>query len=79
MLMTDVNEPEGCPICGGYLTTIEKYAGFRCFDPGHWQAAGRLASTDFYPMARIAAQASVELNQRLAKRGETKGQRDQAL
>lgn len=64
MLTTKINKPTCCAICGHYLTTNAKYAGQRCLDPGHWQAVGLLASTDFYSMARLTAQASVELNRR---------------
>jgi hypothetical protein len=64
--MSKINshKPMQCAICGRYLTTIDKYTGNRCFDPSHWQAAGLLASSDFYPMARLAAQANAELNLR---------------
>ena len=58
-------EPGRCTICGYYLTTSDEYVGYRCLDPGHWQAAGVLVSSDFYPMARLAAQAHAELNIRL--------------
>ncbi len=65
MLRINVAKPDCCPICGYYLTIIEKYAGSRCLDPAHWQAAGLLSPTDFYPMACIAAQANAEQNRRL--------------
>lgn len=69
MLTVKLNQLTCCAICGHYLTTSEKYAGQRCLDPGHWQATGKLASTDFYSMARLAAQARRELNRRFeAKR-----------
>jgi hypothetical protein len=61
---TKMNQPSCCAICGHYLTTSEKYSGRRCLDPGHWQAVGVLASTDFYSMARLAAQARRELKRR---------------
>jgi rRNA maturation endonuclease Nob1 len=64
MFKTKINKPNCCAICGHYLTTSEKYAGQRCLDPSHWQAVGVLVSTDFYSMARLAAQANVELNRR---------------
>lgn len=57
-------KPKCCAICGYYLTTLEQYAGSRCVDPAHWQAAGLLASNDFYPMAQIAAGANTELHRR---------------
>jgi hypothetical protein len=57
---TNHGEPGICLICGHYLTTIDVYTGHRCLDPGHWQAAGLLAPNDFYPMARLAAQAQAE-------------------
>jgi hypothetical protein len=60
----EMSEPQHCMFCGYYLTTLEKYAGSRCVDPAHWQAAGMLAANDFYPMARIAAGAHAELDQR---------------
>lgn len=63
-MSTKMNEPENCTFCGYYLTTLDKYAGSRCVDPAHWQAAGMLAAHDFYPMARIAAGANAELDQR---------------
>ena len=55
-------EPGRCTICDYYLTTVEEFAGQRCLDPAHWQAAGVLASSDFYPMARIAARAHAVIN-----------------
>jgi hypothetical protein len=61
--MVNINKPGHCSICGYYLTTDEQYTDFRCLDPSHWLAAGLLAPTDFYPMARITAQASAEMNQ----------------
>jgi hypothetical protein len=64
MSKTEIDKPNCCAICSHYLTTSEEYAGQRCLDPGHWQAAGVLASTDFYSMARLAAQTNVELNRR---------------
>ena len=49
------NKPTRCAICGYYLTLTEEYLGSRCLAPGHWQAAGRVASTDFLGMARVMA------------------------
>ena len=51
-------KPERCAICGCYVTLNEEYAGSRCLDPGHWQAAGVFTFPDFYTMARIMAAAS---------------------
>jgi hypothetical protein len=62
--MTTNHKPSRCPICGYYLTIATQFAGSRCVDPGHWQAAGILAPRDYYPMAKIASGATVELNQR---------------
>jgi hypothetical protein len=64
MLMTNGHQPDQCSICGFYLTSTETYGGNRCLDPGHWQAAGILAPTDFYQMAQIAARAQGKINQR---------------
>lgn len=64
----NIDIPARCTICGYYLTTFEQYAGNRCVDPGHWQAAGALTPSDFYPMARIAAWANSERNQRTVNR-----------
>jgi hypothetical protein len=61
MQMTDSYPPNRCLICGHYLTTSEKYAGERCPNPGHWLATGALSPTDYYQMAYIIAQTSVEL------------------
>ena len=58
-------KPESCPICGNYLTTAREFNGLRCADPSHWLAAGHLAPTDYYRLAEVFAQDSVELNQRL--------------
>jgi hypothetical protein len=66
MTLIQVGKPNQCTICGYYLTTGEEYAGHRCLDPGHWQAAGLLSPNDFYPMAIITARASIEFNLRLA-------------
>lgn len=60
--MTD--EPKICPICGYYLTISAQFAGYRCINVGHWQAAGLIAPYDYYMMAKIMARASVELNLR---------------
>jgi hypothetical protein len=64
MSIINNHEPKQCTICGYYLTTSAEYTGRRCLDPAHWQAAGLLASSDFYPMARIAAQAHAEFKVR---------------
>jgi len=53
-MTTNNHQPGRCTICGCYLTTVQDYAGDRCLDPAHWQAAG-LAPRDFYAMARIMA------------------------
>jgi hypothetical protein len=65
-MMTSTDKPIRCPICGYYLTTAAQFTGYRCVDPGHWQAAGLLEARDYYPMAQIASRASVELNYRSA-------------
>jgi len=65
MTKTDLRSPERCGICGLYLTTLEEYGPSRCLDPGHWQAAGIITSTDFHPMAWIVAHANGQLNRRL--------------
>ena len=62
MLTITTSHPTACAICGDYLTSSERYAGQRCLDPAHWQAAGVLASTDYYAMARIAALSQAELD-----------------
>ena len=41
-----------------------QFAGSRCVDPGHWQAAGVLNPRDYYPMARIASDANAEQSRR---------------
>lgn len=56
-----------CLICGHYLTTQDQYAGNRCTDPGHWQAAGLLAPRDFYLMARMVAGLPAEIVRRPVK------------
>jgi hypothetical protein len=61
--------PNRCSLCGYYLTADEKYAGMRCVDPGHWQAAGLLRPRDFYAMARLVAGARAELARRPDYRG----------
>ncbi len=58
--MATTFQPAQCVLCGHYLTLIEEYGRKRCTDPAHWLAAGRLASQDFYAMARIAAMAQQE-------------------
>lgn len=63
-MTTDISQPDCCTICGYFLTTKDEYAGARCVDPAHWQAAGVLTANDFYPMARIAAGATPEFDQR---------------
>jgi len=35
-------KPDCCPICGYYLTMDVEFAGQRCVDPAHWQAAAYL-------------------------------------
>ena len=62
--MTTTINPNQCVYCGYYLTFDEKYAGQRCVDPAHWQAAGQLAPRDFYAMARLVAKAGAEIAQR---------------
>ncbi len=64
MTRTQNPKPDQCTICGSYLTVVEEYAGTRCLDPAHWQAAGLLHPSDFYPMARIMAEATAEYNSR---------------
>jgi hypothetical protein len=59
------NKPPRCPICGYFLTTANQFAGCRCVDPGHWQAAGILNPQDYYPMAKIVSGALTEQNQRI--------------
>jgi hypothetical protein len=56
-----------CLICGHCLTTQEQYAGNRCTDPGHWQAAGLLGPRDFYSLARLVAGIRAELVRRPEK------------
>jgi hypothetical protein len=58
------NKPPRCPICGYYLTMAVQFAGCRCVDPGHWQAAGVLNPRDYYPMAKIASGAHAEHSRR---------------
>jgi hypothetical protein len=58
------DEPTRCPICGYYFTIARQYAGYRCIDPGHWQAAGVLNPRDYYPMAKIASSANSEISRR---------------
>lgn len=70
MVRINASKPKCCSICGYYMTTSESYAGSRCVDPGHWQAAGVLDPGDFYPMARIASRANVELSARLSNEDE---------
>ena len=65
MLTITTNKPTYCAICGYYLTSNERYVGQRCLDPGHWQAAGKLASTDYYVMARLTALSHSEPDHRL--------------
>jgi len=60
MVLAETHQPAQCTICGYYLTIGEEFAGYRCLDPAHWQAAGLLTASDFYPMARLAAQAHLE-------------------
>lgn len=63
-MTTTYDQPERCPICGYYLTTAVELTGSRCVDPGHWQAAGVLSPRDYYPLAQVASQASVERHRR---------------
>jgi hypothetical protein len=65
-MMTTTRKPDSCSICGYYLTTAIEFSGHRCIDPSHWQAAGLLTSGDYYPMAKMAAWARIETNQRSA-------------
>lgn len=60
-----INQPERCSFCKYYLTTDPQFVGYRCVDPGHWQAAGLLKPGDYYPLAQVAAIAIVEHKQRL--------------
>ena len=62
--MINTRRPRRCLICGHYLTLKEKSVGNRCVEPGHWQAAGRLAPRDFYLMARMVAEIRTELEWR---------------
>ncbi len=55
-----INKPIRCSICGFYLTTAEQFAGYRCSDPSHWQTVGLLTTRDYYPMAKLTAQATSE-------------------
>jgi hypothetical protein len=64
MINSNNQKPGCCAICGYFLTASESYAGHRCLNPGHWQAAGLLAPSDFYRMAQIAAKLNAELNHR---------------
>ena len=59
--MGTIKNPDRCVFCGYYLTIEEQYAGQRCIDPAHWQAAGRLAPRDFYAMALLVAGSGREL------------------
>lgn len=59
------DEPKSCPICGHYQTIAATFAGYRCIDAGHWQAAGLITPRDYYLMAKIAAWAKKDLNLRL--------------
>ncbi|MBN1218385.1 MAG: hypothetical protein JXM69_05625 [Anaerolineae bacterium] len=70
--MIATNKPDRCPICGYYLTTLAEFAGSRCVDPGHWQAAGALSPRDYFPMAQIASQASVEYHHRVTNQNSLK-------
>jgi hypothetical protein len=75
--MRTINQPGRCPFCNYYLTTAAQFASDRCVDPGHWQATGLLAPRDYYLLAKIAARANEELNQRPAN-GDARSRRDAA-
>jgi hypothetical protein len=64
MITMNGHKPGRCAICGYFLTSSEIYAGYRCLNPGHWQAAGLLAPNDYYLMAKITAKSNAELNHR---------------
>ncbi|MCB0213516.1 MAG: hypothetical protein KDJ52_29505 [Anaerolineae bacterium] len=59
----DNTEPIACSICGLFFTLSGQFAGKRCIDPGHWQAAGIITVKDYYTMAKIkAAKANEQLS-----------------
>lgn len=60
----DIMEPAPCRICGYLHTLSAQYAGNRCVDPGHWQAAGLISFKDYYSLAKVAAEARKELHHR---------------
>ncbi|MCB0175881.1 MAG: hypothetical protein KDJ97_35595 [Anaerolineae bacterium] len=60
----DIAEPVTCRICGYLHTLSAQYAGNRCVDPGHWQAAGLISFKDYYSLAKVMAEAKNELNYR---------------
>lgn len=60
----DIIEPAPCRICGYLHTLSAQYAGHRCVDPGHWQAAGLISFKDYYSLAKIAAETRKELHHR---------------
>ncbi|MCB0168459.1 MAG: hypothetical protein KDI79_29795 [Anaerolineae bacterium] len=60
----NILEPISCRICGYLHTLSVQYAGHRCVDPGHWQAAGLISFKDYYSLAKIAAEARKELHHR---------------
>ena len=62
------DQPNCCPICGETQILDTQFRGSSCTDPAHWQAAGLLSPRDYYPLARIAAQARVKTE---AERGTT--------
>lgn len=73
MALVEIPQPAICAICGNYLTIGEEFAGYRCLDPAHWQAAGLLTASDFYPMARLAARAHLESDQDAGPGGSSQG------
>jgi hypothetical protein len=68
--MADLNQtqPGQCTLCGYYFTVLKEYAGHRCLDPAHWQAAGLLAPNDFFPMAQLMIYVGAESNRRHDRR-----------
>ena len=61
----DNTEPITCSICGLFFTLSVQFAGERCIDPGHWQAAGIITVKDYYIMAKIKAETA---NEQLSRR-----------
>ena len=60
--MTVNTQSRRCPICSGMFTSESRSIDDRCQNPAHWQAAGMLASTDYYQMARITAGAEIKFS-----------------